>query len=80
MEATITKWGNSLGLRISKNICKDLNLSTGTKVTLKIKNNKLEIIPDKSKAAELEHLLSQINDNNLHPEFYSGGKTGNELW
>ncbi|WP_321777547.1 AbrB/MazE/SpoVT family DNA-binding domain-containing protein [Sulfurimonas sp.] len=45
MTATISKWGNSQGLRFPKNIMKDLHLSIGDKVNIFVENNKAIIEP-----------------------------------
>ena len=45
MTATISKWGNSQGLRFPKDIMKGLHLAIGDKVNIFIENNKVIVEP-----------------------------------
>ncbi|OQY34027.1 MAG: hypothetical protein B6241_05970 [Spirochaetaceae bacterium 4572_59] len=78
MEAKIQKWGNSLGIRIPMPILKDLSLKNGSVVEIDEENNRIIIQP--SKKVELESLLSQISDDNLHSETDWGVAEGDEIW
>ncbi len=62
MTATISKWGNSQGLRFPKDIMKDLHLSIGDKVNIFIKDNKAIIEPiEKEKVKfDINELVSKI--------------------
>ena len=78
MSVKIQKWGNSLGLRIPKNIIDKVNLSENSEVEIESKNGTIVIFPAK-KEFSLESLLEQITKKNLHSEedFKS---EGNEVW
>lgn len=72
------KWGNSLGIRISKDIAGKLKIKTGAIINLEISNNHLILTPEIS---ELELLLNNINDSNCHQEEFRDDATeGKELW
>jgi antitoxin MazE len=43
MTAMISKWGNSQGLRVSKEILESLHLSVGDKVNVHVKDEKIII-------------------------------------
>jgi len=62
MTATISKWGNSQGLRFPKNIMKDLHLAIGDKVNIFIQDNKAIIEPiEKEKIKyDINELVSKI--------------------
>ena len=62
MTATISKWGNSQGLRFPKDIMKDLHLAIGDKVNIFVKDNKAVIEPIKKEKIHytIEDLVSQI--------------------
>ena len=47
MTATISSWGNSQGLRLPKNIMKELHLSIGDKIKVLIENQKIVLEPIK---------------------------------
>ncbi len=72
MTAIISKWGNSQGLRIPKNVMKDLNLSVGNKVII-------EPIKNRRKKYDINDLVNKIPDNyKPHEEF--NAKVGIEEW
>lgn len=77
MQATLSKWGNSVGIRIPNLILKDLQLEEGSEVLIEEENNKIVISP---KGPKLEDLISQINRDNIHKEIDSGFSVGNEAW
>ena len=62
MTATISKWGNSQGLRFPKDIMKELHLAIGDKVSIFIKDNKAVIEPIKKERVQYDiaELVSQI--------------------
>jgi len=62
MTATISKWGNSQGLRFPKDIMKDLHLAIGDKVNIFVKDNKAVIEPIKKEKIKynIEELVAQI--------------------
>ena len=78
MAFKLQKWGNSIGVRISKSVVEKVNLKVGSKVEVEHKNGKIIITPLKKKLM-LNDLLSQITKDNLHSEdnFISEGR---EIW
>ena len=81
MIATISKWGNSQGLRFPKHILKELDLSIGDKMNFFIQNNKIILEPVKKsrKKYNINELVKQIpTDYKPHEEFNS--KAGLEEW
>jgi len=72
MTAIISKWGNSQGLRLPKDVMKDLGLSIGDEVKITTKNNKVIIEPirKKRKKYNINDLVKNIpNYYNPHEEF-----------
>ena len=65
MTATISKWGNSQGLRFPKDIMADLHLAIGDKVNIFIENNKAIIEPIKKEKIkyDINELVSKIPKN-----------------
>jgi len=81
MTATISKWGNSQGLRFPKDIMKDLHLAIGDKVNIFIEDNKAIIEPIKKEKIKynIHDLVSQIPaDYRANEEFTS--IVGREEW
>ena len=79
MIATISKWGNSQGLRFPKEVMKALNLVPGDKVKIITQDNKLIIEPIKKKSYDIYDLVKNIPDDYQPYEVFDN-KTGNEEW
>ena len=78
MTVALKKWGNSLALRIPKDITQTLDIANNSLMELDVHNGTLIIKPKKENY--LESMLSQINSNNLHKEVEIDEKVGNEEW
>ena len=78
MNSQVQKWGNSLGIRIPKNLAQKLHLHSGSKV--EINTNEHSIIITKSSSG-LDVLLEDIKSSNRHKEFFDEeGGVGSESW
>jgi antitoxin MazE len=78
MQAQIQKWGNSLGVRIPKDLANKLHIENGVIVDLEISDQQLIITRTIS---ELELLLNNITETNSHHEILTNDDIiGNELW
>ena len=80
MITKIRKWGNSLGLRIPKNVAEDIDVTEGASVQVKIQNGCLVVTPVKQERYVLEDLLAKVKPSNLHEEVEFGAPTGREAW
>ena len=80
MTATISKWGNSQGLRFPKDILKELNLKIGDKVKFFIQDDKVILEPiKKRKKYNIDELVKNIPaDYKPYEEF--NNKIGMEEW
>ena len=78
MTVSMKKWGNSLAVRIPKDIAQSLSLDIDSMLELKIKDGMLVLEPKKD--GHLETLVAQINNENLHHEVDSSVSVGNEEW
>ena len=78
MTVPLKKWGNSLALRIPKDIAKTLSIEYNSMMELAIVNGALILKPKQNTL--LEDLVSQINSQNLHREVSTGKSVGNEEW
>ena len=81
MTATISKWGNSHGLRFPKHLLEALNLKTGDKVKFSIQNNKIILEPVKKtrKKYDIKTLVKQIPSDYTPHEIFND-KAGSEAW
>ncbi len=76
----VQKWGNSFALRIPKSFITELNLKQNSLVNLSLQDGKLIIEPTSEEKYELNDLLSQVNENNIHQEYTYGKSVGKEIW
>jgi antitoxin MazE len=81
MTAVISKWGNSQGLRVPKEILQNLHLSMGDKVELSIEGEKIIISPIKSPKIkyDLNALVAKIPQDYQPCEEISAS-IGKEEW
>lgn len=75
------KWGNSLGIRIPKDIAEALSLAEETEVKLIREGQRLIIEPIKpQKKYSLDELLKDMKEENVHSEIEWGKPEGQEWW
>jgi antitoxin MazE len=76
---TIHKWGNSLAVRIPRDLARELRLDLGTEVDMLIDGGTLVLTPVRL-CLSLGELVSRITSDNKHPENDVGGPRGREVW
>lgn len=79
MSIKIAKWGNSLGIRIPKQIVEQNQLVEGMELTVTTEDDKLILTP-RTKQYNLLELLDGMNENHLHSEVDWGEPVGKEQW
>ena len=79
METTIKKWGNSLALRIPRALAQEAGLHYELSVELSLVDGKLVITPIEHSKPDLETMLAQITEDNLHSEV-DFPPVGREVW
>ncbi len=79
--STVAKWGNSLAIRIPKNIADKIKLKEGTAISIDVNenNNNIVITPQKPKYT-LEELLAGANSEDFEGEYDWGEPVGEEIW
>ncbi len=80
MQTKITKWGNSLALRIPKSFALNANLRQNELVDISIDKERIIITPIRKKEYSLDELLEGVSENNLHCELDTGVPVGKEIW
>jgi len=75
IEATITKWGNSLALRIPRSIAAQLGVKENSNVSLELEGDRLII----KREQILDEMLAMVTDENKHQLIDFGAPRGKEM-
>jgi antitoxin MazE len=81
MATTVQKWGNSLAVRIPKDIAERVEIHQGSEMEMRVVENEgtITLVPKKQqKRYSLDELLAQCKPENRHQEMDLGIE-GNEL-
>lgn len=76
--STIQRWGNSQGLRLSKELLKAAELDVGDEVT--VRADKGKIVIEKSRCYDLAELIAQLPEDYQVEEETLGKPVGQEVW
>ncbi len=80
MRAVISKWGNSLALRLPKAVLEEAGLTENQPVEITVVKGQIRIDAVVEVVYDLDDLLAQIKPANLHPEVSWGSPVGKEIW
>lgn len=82
MFAKIQKWGNSQGLRLTKNLLTDAQLGVGDEVDISVKDGSIIVTPAKKIRGKyrLKDLVERIPENYQTGEVDWGESVGKEVW
>jgi antitoxin MazE len=75
----ISKWGNSLGLRLPKSVATEAQVEEGDTVDVSVKNGAIVIRPSRP-SYTLAELVAKITPRNRHREIDWGATVGDEAW
>ena len=76
-KSRVARWGTSLAVRIPKPIAEQWGVQEGSAIEMISQGDKVLL----SKGVyDLDDLLEQVTQDNLHPEVDSGPAQGNEAW
>lgn len=78
MLVRISKWGNSLALRIPAAFAEEAGIQSGTEVDLALEDGRLVITP--RTLYVLDELLDGVTEQNRHTEVDTGPPEGLEAW
>jgi antitoxin MazE len=78
----IKKWGNSQGLRVSKELLTELHLAVGDKVDVTVRDGALVITPARRVRGghDLRDLVRRIPKDESPGEVHWGKPVGREVW
>ncbi len=77
---TISKWGNSLAVRIPAGAADSVGLSEGSEVEITVRAGALIVKPSRKRRYELMELIDQITPENRHELIDWGTPVGKEVW
>ncbi len=80
MKSQLAKWGNSLAVRIPKQIVETARLSEGEQLALSVGKDRSVVMRPFRRRYRLEELVSQITPRNRHDETDWGPPVGEEKW
>jgi antitoxin MazE len=78
MKMRITKWGNSLGIRIPKLFAVHLGVAAGKEVDVEYTDN--TIVISRPSDTSLDLLLADVTSENSHGETDTSAPSGREIW
>ena len=79
-KAQMSKWGNSLAVRIPKKVAEEANLREGDSLILEVESTGTIALKAEHAVPTLKELVSRITKENAHSEVDWGGPVGNEQW
>lgn len=75
----LSKWGNSLGLRIPRSIAREMQIDEGDTVQLSVDDGTIVIRASRPRYT-LDELVRRITPKNRHGKSDWGGRMGGEVW
>ncbi|HSW09347.1 MAG TPA: AbrB/MazE/SpoVT family DNA-binding domain-containing protein [Bacillota bacterium] len=82
MSTRIQKWGNSQGLRLSRELLSQLDISVGDEVDVRVRDGSLVITPFRRVrgGVDLRELVRRIPKSYKPEELDWGNPVGREVW
>jgi len=79
MTTLVSKWGNSLALRIPKSVAAQMDVNDGDAVDISVQDGVIVVRPVPTRYS-IDELAAGITAKNRHRETDWGGRLGNESW
>jgi antitoxin MazE len=79
-KAQMARWGNSLAVRIPKELAKEANLQEGDNLTLIVESVGVVSLHAEGRPKTLEEMVAGITPENRHKELHWGNPVGAEIW
>ena len=80
MKIKLQKWGNSIGIRISRSVLKPLNPKENYSIFLKDEEDRIIITKSLNKNISLLERFNDYKGNSLAKEFVWDEPKGKEIW
>jgi antitoxin MazE len=79
-ETQVSKWGNSLAVRIPQAIVRNARLAEGDRLSLDLAGDGSIVLRSRHRKYSLDQLVSEIKPKNRHTETDWGAPQGKESW
>lgn len=79
MNTTLSKWGNSLAVRIPAQIANEAGLHEGVSLRVEYAEGALHLCPV-AEVPTLDEMVNEITDENRHEEIDFEASVGEESW
>lgn len=76
----VSRWGNSLAIRLPRNILKDAGVEEGDRVSLDLAKDGAIVLRSTRRKYTLDELVAGITTKNRHAEIDFGKPRGKEVW
>ena len=76
--ATVSKWGNSQGIRFTRQFLKDIKIDVGDSFNIHTMDGKIVLEPVRKKP-NIKELVKDMPENYNSKEIFNN-HTGNEIW
>jgi antitoxin MazE len=73
MKTHVQKWGNSLAVRIPKSFAEGMGVGNNAPVEMSLEESALIIKSDRDRQWDLDALLAQVTNENIHAEWEAEG-------
>jgi len=73
MKTRVQKWGNSLAVRIPKSFAEGMGIGNNAPVEMSLEEGALVIKADRDRQWDLDALLAEVTDENIHEEWEAEG-------
>jgi antitoxin MazE len=82
MQTRVQKWGNSQGIRVSKELLADADIAVGDAVEIVAREGSLVVVPRRRVRGghDLADLVGRIPKDHASAEFEWGPPSGKEVW
>jgi len=80
MPTKVQKWGNSLAVRLPREMAEKFELGEGSPVVIRPERRGIVIKPAKKQKLSLRELVARITPENRHKEVDWGKPRGREIW
>jgi len=79
-DTQISKWGNSLAVRIPQALVREARLAEGDRLSLDLADDGSIILRNRRRKYSLDKLVAQIKPGNRHAPSEWGAPRGKEVW
>jgi antitoxin MazE len=79
VQVQITKWGNSLGLRVPRAVAESAGIGEGTRVDIEARSDGSIIVRKAKPRYSLEELIAAMTPDAQHPALIDDASRGSEF-